>query len=91
MPPKQLRGFARLTLKPGETLAVSTPLAAEDLAVWSTVDGKWVAVSGQFTVMVGASAADLRLSGSFTVPGTNTALSNTEFERERASNAPSNS
>ncbi|AYV49407.1 beta-glucosidase [Caulobacter flavus] len=64
-PVKELRGFARLTLKPGERRRVTFTLAAAQLAIWSP-DG-WRIEAGRIEVMVGASSADIRLRGAFTI------------------------
>ena len=63
---KELRGFARIALQPGETRAVSFTLAPAQLALYDR-DGHWTVEPGRFTVMVGASSEDIRLRGSFTV------------------------
>ena len=67
-PVKELRGFARLTLKPGERRRVTFILAAAQLAIWSP-DG-WRIEAGRIEVMVGASSADIRLRGAFTIAST---------------------
>jgi beta-glucosidase len=61
-----LRGFARVPLAPGETRTVRFTLSPADLALYDR-DGKWTVEPGRFTVMVGASATDLRLRSAFTL------------------------
>ncbi|MBS0664387.1 MAG: glycoside hydrolase family 3 C-terminal domain-containing protein [Verrucomicrobia bacterium] len=61
-----LRGFTRLALGPGETKRATFALHAADLALYDRT-GKWTVEPGRFTVMVGASSADIRLTGRFTV------------------------
>lgn len=56
----QLRGFAKVTLAPGESREVSFPLTAADLAFYG-LDGRWVTEPGSFRLMVGASSRDIRL------------------------------
>lgn len=63
-PGRQLRGFARISLPPGHRERVSFDLTAADLALLDR-SGRWVAEAGVFDVMVGASSADIRLSGEF--------------------------
>jgi beta-glucosidase len=58
-PVKELRGFARIRLKPGETKSVSFKLGPADLALYDR-DMKKVVEPGKFDVMVGASSADIR-------------------------------
>ena len=68
-PLRQLRGFQRVRLEPGETAAVQFTLRAADLAVWDVVRGRFVVASGAYDVMVGRSAADVRASAPLTVRG----------------------
>lgn len=42
-------------------------LHPEDVAIWDVVRNDWTVVNGQYTVMVGASSADIRLKGTFNV------------------------
>jgi beta-glucosidase len=60
-PHKQLRGFQRVSLAPGETRAVELRLAAEDLAYWSTERHAWAVEPGRVELLVGASSADADL------------------------------
>lgn len=63
---KVLRGFERITLKPGETKTVTFRLTPSDLAIWN-IHNEFKVEPGTFTVMVGASSEDLRLTGTFEV------------------------
>jgi beta-glucosidase len=63
-PPKQLRGFQRVTLNPGQSATVSFPLTVHDLASWSPADNAWEAQAGSYSIFVGDSSASLPLSGS---------------------------
>ena len=70
---KNLRGFARVSLRPSEVKAVSFKLTPADLSLWDR-NMKFVVEPGRFRVMVGASSEDIRLSGEFeilTKAGTN--------------------
>jgi len=69
-PPQELKGFAKVALAPGETKTVSFPLAQRSFAFYATESKAWVAEAGTFTIKVGASSRDLRLSGSFKLPQT---------------------
>jgi len=60
-PAKELRGFQRIHLQPGETKTVAFALAAEKLAFWDETTHGFVVEPGMFDVMVGASSADIRL------------------------------
>jgi beta-glucosidase len=68
-PVKELRGFARVSLAPGERRRVTFTLDAEQLA-FVDVPGRWVVEPGTFRLMVGTSSADLPLQASLTVVGT---------------------
>jgi beta-glucosidase len=65
-PVKQLRGFDRLDLKPGETKSVTLTLTSEDLQLLD-IDMHWRVVPGEFEIMVGKSSEDLPLKGVLTV------------------------
>jgi beta-glucosidase len=64
-PEKELKGFAKLELQPGETKTVSFTLDRRSLAFYDDALRRWVAEAGEFTVLVGRSAADIRLESSF--------------------------
>lgn len=64
-PDKELRGFAKVTLAPGETRTVRFTLNPRDLAYYDVHVKDWVSTPGQYNVQVGASAADIRLRQDF--------------------------
>jgi beta-glucosidase len=64
---RDLRGFARVHLDPGETRAVAFTLRASDLAFWDVATGGWSVEPITYEVAVGSSSRDLPLSGTFTV------------------------
>ena len=53
-PMRELKGFERLTLKPGETKTVTFQLGPAELGYWSTNLGKWVQEAEAFDLWVGA-------------------------------------
>jgi beta-glucosidase len=61
-PVKQLRGFERVALNPGETRTLTFKLAPEDLQLLD-IDMRWKVVPGDFEIMVGKSSADISLEG----------------------------
>ena len=65
---KKLRGFERISLKPGESRTVSFPIVPDDL-ILINVWGERVVEPGEFKVMVGSSYDDIRLTGKFYVKG----------------------
>ncbi|KAJ5531366.1 hypothetical protein N7527_004759 [Penicillium freii] len=66
-PPKQLRGFQKLNLQPGESGTATFELTRRDLSYWDVQTQKWILPSGAFAVYVGASSRDIRVDGQFTV------------------------
>lgn len=63
-PPKQLKGFQKLGLEPGQTATVTFTLDEQSFSVWDTKTHQWSLVPGDFRVMVGSSSGDIRLNGS---------------------------
>lgn len=66
-PPKQLKGFEKIRLKPGESRTVTMELAESDLAAWDTEIQDWRVWSGKYAVMVGSSSRDIRLEDFFSI------------------------
>ncbi len=65
-PIKELRGFQRLHLQPGEKASISFELTSDDLSLWDA-NMKWVLEPGRFDIFIGSSSEDIRLQGSFEV------------------------
>lgn len=65
-PAKELKGFARVYLTPGESRTVDFPLDDRSFAIWS--DG-WKVPAGTYTLLVGSSSADIRLQQEIEMPG----------------------
>jgi beta-glucosidase len=53
-PVRELKGFRRVTLKPGETQTVAFTLGPEELRYWSTSQGKWLQDAEAFDVWAGS-------------------------------------
>jgi beta-glucosidase len=70
-PPRQLKGFQRVTLRPGQSAVVSFTLGGHDLSYWKDSANGWVVPAGGFRVYVGDSSAraGLPLRGGFTLTG----------------------
>ena len=60
-PREDLRGYRRVTLRPGETRTVQFPLVAASLAYWNPDSHRWVVEDEPVEIAVASSAADLRL------------------------------
>jgi beta-glucosidase len=69
-PPKQLKGFTKVSLAPGQTRHIQLQVAAKDASYWSTAAQAWTLAPGTYTVHVGDSSRDLPLSGTFQVQKT---------------------
>jgi len=63
-PVKELRDFAKVKLKPGESKEISFELSPEKLAFYQEEKG-WITEPGEFKVMVGAASNDIKLKSSF--------------------------
>jgi len=64
-PVKELKGFGRVMLQPGETRTVSFTLDKAAMSYYDSAVHDWVAEPGRFTVLVGASSRDIRAKGGF--------------------------
>ena len=69
-PVKELKGFKKIFLKPGEKQTVLFPLGQNAFAFYDPVQGGWLAESGDFEISIGSSSRDLRLKGHFQLPKT---------------------
>lgn len=59
-PLKELKGFAKVELQPGETKTVSIALDFRAFAFWHPGHKQWVTEDGEFDLLIGASSADIR-------------------------------
>jgi beta-glucosidase len=66
-PPRQLRGFTKVTLRPGQTKHVVLTLDPHSFSIWDTAAGRWSTVPGRYTVFAGDSSRDLPLHQAVTV------------------------
>jgi beta-glucosidase len=66
-PPKQLRGFEKVALKPGESKVVTMKLDKDTLSAWDADTHAWKVYPGTYSAMVGSSSRDIRLKGAFTI------------------------
>ena len=68
-PRRDLRGFRRVSLGPGETRTIGFSLPASALRYWDPELHRWAVENGPFVVEIGASSADIRLERTVTVAG----------------------
>ena len=69
-PYKELKGFAKVSLEPGETKTVTIPLNFRAFAYYDPAHNQWVTENGQFDILIGASSADIRGRATVTVQST---------------------
>lgn len=66
-PDKELKGFAKVFLQPGESQEVRFVLDKRSFAYYNTMVKDWTVEDGTFTLLVGASSRDIRQSATITV------------------------
>ena len=59
--PKELKGFVKIHLEPGEEKKVTVELDYRSFAFWNTATEDWCVESGEYKILVGASSRDIRL------------------------------
>jgi beta-glucosidase len=64
-PDKELKGFAKVELEPGATTTVTFTIDRQALSYYDPAVPGWVAEPGEFHVLIGRSAADIRLRAGF--------------------------
>lgn len=69
-PEKELKGFARIFLKKGESREVFIPFDDRTFRYWNEKTGGWETEGGSYRILVGASVSDIRLTGTLQVTGT---------------------
>lgn len=62
-PEKELKGFSRVVLEPGEKKTVTITLNGEVFAFYDTGQKQWVVEPGEFEILIGSSSRDTRLKG----------------------------
>ncbi len=66
-PEKELKGFEKVFLKPGESKTITVALAAGAFQFYDEARKSWVLEPGKFKVLVGSSSRDIRLTGGVTL------------------------
>ncbi len=59
-PVKELKGFAKIALQPGETKTASIPLDFRAFAYYHPEHRQWITEDGEFDILIAASATDIR-------------------------------
>ena len=66
-PVKELKDFAKLNLKPGETKTASFTITTAELAIWDEATHQWTTPTGKYRVYIGASSADIKGTADFSL------------------------
>ena len=69
-PVKELKGFARVTLAPGEKQRITITLDDKAFRFWNVKADRWEIEGGEYELLVGASVEDIRLCEKISVQGT---------------------
>ena len=69
-PAKELKGFAKVFLKAGESKTVTIPLDDKTFRYWNVATDRWEVEGGSYQLLVGANVQDIRLTADITLPGT---------------------
>jgi beta-glucosidase len=68
-PAEELKSFAKTTLLlPGQKQTVTFQINSKDLASFATNKASWIAEEGTYTIKIGASSADIKLTADFRLP-----------------------
>jgi beta-glucosidase len=68
-PPKQLKGFQKVMLKPGESKHLRFSLDVQSLSYWDVQTHRWQVAPGTYKIMVGSSSRDIRLEKTVEIRG----------------------
>jgi beta-glucosidase len=61
-PVKELKGFEKIVINPGESKTISMILKYKDFAYWDTTKKNWYTEPGKFNILVGSSSTKIELS-----------------------------
>ncbi|MEA3326153.1 MAG: glycoside hydrolase family 3 C-terminal domain-containing protein [Chloroflexota bacterium] len=90
-PTKELKGFEKLDLQPGDEKTISMTLSPRAFAFYNTGIHDWQVESGSYRILVGASSRDIRLEAEVTIASTQDGVSIPDRDRHPVYiNFPSN-
>jgi beta-glucosidase len=69
-PPKELKGFAKVELQPGETKTVTVTLDFRAFAYYHPAYRQWITEDGEFDILIGSSSTDIRCKKTVTLQST---------------------
>ncbi|MGA8553360.1 MAG: glycoside hydrolase family 3 C-terminal domain-containing protein [Candidatus Acidiferrales bacterium] len=76
MPPKELKGFARIDLKPGEKKTATVILDARAFAYYDVNAKRWHVEPGEYPILIGRSSEEIKLRSNVTVSAADAASAN---------------
>ncbi len=62
-PEKELKGFEKVELAPGESKSITIQLGEDSFKFYDEISGGWILEGGEFTLFIGSSSRDIRLTG----------------------------
>ena len=77
-PEKELKGFAKVQLQPGQECEVAMQFDRRAFAFYDTGSNAWVVEAGDFEILVGSSSRDIRLSARLALVAAHGTVSNTD-------------
>ena len=66
-PPRELKGFAKVELRPGETKTVNISLDFRSFACYDPAYKRWITEDGEFDILIGSSSTDIRFAETVTL------------------------
>ena len=66
-PVKELKGFQKVTLQPGETREITFDIDKSMLSFYDDTKGEWIVEPGRFEALVGTSAQDIKGKVTFNI------------------------
>ena len=69
-PAKELKGFVKVFLQPGESKSVTIPLDDKTFRYWNVTTDRWEVEGGSYQLLVGSNVQDIRLTAEIALPGT---------------------
>jgi beta-glucosidase len=64
-PPKELKGFSKISLQPGESQWITFTITPRDLSFYHPQEMAWVSEPGEYEILIGSSSRDIRVMTSF--------------------------
>ena len=69
-PAKELKGFVKVFLQPGESKSVTIPLDDKTFRYWNVTTDRWEVEGGSYQLLVGSNVQDIHLTAEIALPGT---------------------